>query len=134
MSGMKTEKIDFQGRLVRVHYEKLNGTLWLHLDGQTYAFAPERKGRKAGGGSSAQSEPGVVRAPMPGKIMKVFLRKGDKVAEGQDLLVMEAMKMEYVLKADLAGTISEIHEKENEQVALGQVLARIAAPDERTST
>jgi 3-methylcrotonyl-CoA carboxylase alpha subunit len=49
-----------------------------------------------------------VLAPMPGRIVLVKVAAGDAVAEGQELLVMEAMKMELSLKAPRAGTISEL--------------------------
>jgi len=51
----------------------------------------------------------LVRSPMPGRIVKVFVKKGDHVEGGQALIVMEAMKMENEIKAKAACTIAEVH-------------------------
>jgi biotin carboxyl carrier protein len=61
-----------------------------------------KKGAKKAGDS-------LVRAPMPGRIVKVFVKKGDSVEAGQPLIVMEAMKMENEIKAKAACTIAEVH-------------------------
>jgi|CXWL01.1.fsa_nt_gi biotin carboxyl carrier protein len=50
----------------------------------------------------------VITAPMPGKLIKIFVKVGDTVTEGQGLLVVEAMKMENELKASKAGKVTEV--------------------------
>ncbi len=64
-------------------------------------------------------------SPMPGKITKILLSEGSDVQIGQAVLVMEAMKMEYTLKAEVAGTVEGIHCAVGEQVALGKALVKI---------
>jgi biotin carboxyl carrier protein len=61
---------------------------------------------KKGSGSAGG---GVVKSPMPGRVVKVLVAKGDKVQAGQGLLVLEAMKMENEVKAKAAGTVTEVH-------------------------
>lgn len=61
---------------------------------------------KKGGGSGGDN---LVRAPMPGRIVKILVNRGDTVAAGQPLLVMEAMKMENEIKAKSAATILDVH-------------------------
>ena len=61
---------------------------------------------KKGSGAAAG---GVVKSPMPGRVVKVLVAKGDKVQAGQGLLVLEAMKMENEVKAKAAGTVTEVH-------------------------
>jgi biotin carboxyl carrier protein len=51
----------------------------------------------------------VIFSPMPGRVVKVFVQKGDIVATGQPLLVIEAMKMENEILAKGAGTVAEVH-------------------------
>lgn len=63
---------------------------------------------------------------MPGKIMKVLKKLGEKVVVGETVIVMEAMKMEYSLEADVTGTLESISVSENDQVNLGQLLASIS--------
>ncbi|MEW9623839.1 acetyl/propionyl/methylcrotonyl-CoA carboxylase subunit alpha [Rhodanobacter geophilus] len=68
-----------------------------------------------------------VIAPMPGRIVLVKARPGDKVDEGQELLVMEAMKMELALKAPRAGTIESVSAAQGEFVEADAVLVRFAS-------
>ncbi len=58
----------------------------------------------------------VVEAPMPGKIVKVLVKVGDEVKEGQGLVVVEAMKMENELKSPKAGKVVELHAREGTTV------------------
>ena len=64
-------------------------------------------------------------AQMPGTIIEIMVSKGDKVEIGQDLLVLEAMKMENMIKAPKAGTVKEINVTENDSVDTGDQLAHI---------
>jgi biotin carboxyl carrier protein len=51
----------------------------------------------------------TVKSPMPGRVVKVLVAKGDAVEVGQGLLVLEAMKMENEVRARVAGTVAEVH-------------------------
>ena len=74
---------------------------------------------EAGDGSS-------IRAPIIGRVAKVFVRKGEAVAKGDRIAVVEAMKMEHVLHAPRDGVIETVAAKEGEQVALGALIAVLA--------
>ena len=67
-----------------------------------------------------------VIAPMPGRIVLVKAKAGDQVELGQELLVMEAMKMELALKAPRAGTIESLDATQGEFVEADAVLVRFA--------
>ena len=67
-----------------------------------------------------------VKAPMPGRIVVVRCAVGDVVAEGQELLVMEAMKMELTLRAPHAGTIEAVQASTGDFVEADAVLVRFA--------
>ena len=67
----------------------------------------------------------VVKAQMPGKIMKINVEVGDHVNEGDVLLIAEAMKMEVEIKAPVSGTVSSIGVNVGDQAAGGQELASI---------
>ncbi|HEV8254260.1 MAG TPA: biotin/lipoyl-containing protein [Vicinamibacteria bacterium] len=73
--------------------------------------------RKAAGGLTE------VRAPMPGRIVKVMASAGDDVTAGQGLVVMEAMKMENELRSPRPGRVKEIHVRERQTVETGALLA-----------
>lgn len=64
----------------------------------------------------------TVASPMPGKVVKVFVKVGDAVTEGQPVVVVEAMKMENELKAPKAGTVTEVSAKEGSAVENGAKL------------
>ena len=124
---MKSVRLNYRGRSVVVRYEKVAGVLWAHVEGETYEFSAQKRGRRAGRAASSNADdPSLVCAPMPGRLMKIFVERGAKVIAGQELVVMEAMKMEYVLKAGAAGKIEEVNGKSGDQVALGQVLLRLS--------
>lgn len=74
---------------------------------------------KAGGGMGAGAN---LSSGMPGKIVKVFVKAGDEVKEGDPLLIMEAMKMENEMRAASAVKIKEVLVKEGENVESGAVL------------
>ena len=72
--------------------------------------------------SSTASGPKPLIAPMPGLIVRINVKAGDKVAQGQGLVVMEAMKMENELRAAAAGTVKSINAKPGTAVEKGTVL------------
>ena len=67
-----------------------------------------------------------IVAPMPGRIVLVRAQAGDAVEEGQELLVMEAMKMELALKAPRAGTVESVSAAQGDFVEADAVLVRFA--------
>ena len=69
---------------------------------------------------------GVVRSPMPGKIISVSVSVGDVVTKGQPILVLESMKMENTIASPIGGTVSAVHVSANDAVQHGQSLAEIA--------
>ncbi len=64
----------------------------------------------------------LVRSPMPGLIVSVAVIEGEEVKLGQDLCILEAMKMENVLRAERDGRIAEVKVKARDAVAADQVL------------
>jgi geranyl-CoA carboxylase alpha subunit len=70
---------------------------------------------------------GKVRAAMNGRIVAVLVKPGDRVAAGQPVLTLEAMKMEHVHVAEIAGTVSAIDVIEGEQVTTGKIVVEIEA-------
>ncbi|MEO5799125.1 MAG: acetyl-CoA carboxylase biotin carboxyl carrier protein subunit [Gemmatimonadales bacterium] len=79
----------------------------------------------AGAGKSATSG-GVLKAPMPGLVVRIAVSEGDVVAAGTGLVVLEAMKMENELKAPAAGTVRGIRVTAGQAVEKGQVLLELA--------
>lgn len=121
---MRWIEVEFQGHKQRVPALKYQGKLWFHWQGETHVIDLNPSARRAGG-EVASLQSGVISAPMPGKVTRVSVKKGDQVGKGQALIVMEAMKMEYTLEADRDGKIEEVRVQQGAQVGLGDVLVRV---------
>jgi biotin carboxyl carrier protein len=79
-----------------------------------------RSGQSAGAHHTGAAE---IVSPMPGKIVRVLLRTGDKVEAGAGIIVVEAMKMQNEMKAPKAGIVISINANEGATVNAGDVLA-----------
>jgi 3-methylcrotonyl-CoA carboxylase alpha subunit len=89
-------------------------------EGQAFGFSLSARGSVGGAASS-----GTITAPMPGKVTSVEVKQGAKVAKGQRLLTLEAMKMEHGLTAPFDGVVAEFNAKQGAQVTEGAVLAKV---------
>jgi acetyl/propionyl-CoA carboxylase alpha subunit len=98
----------------------LDGVL-VFREGQAFEFSAVSRGT----GTSHGLHDGEIEAPMPGKITAVEVSAGEKVAKGQRLLTLEAMKMEHALTAPFDGTVAELSATAGAQVTEGQVLVRV---------
>lgn len=74
----------------------------------------------------APSDDSTLRAPMPGRIVRVNVGVGDAVSEGDALVVLESMKMENTLSSNIAGTVTAVHVSEDDSVQQGQTLLEFA--------
>ncbi|MCL5807916.1 MAG: biotin/lipoyl-binding protein [Deltaproteobacteria bacterium] len=63
-----------------------------------------------------------VKAPMPGKILEVLVKVGDQVKEDDEVIMLEAMKMENPIYAPADGTVQEIKVKANDSVETDQLM------------
>ncbi|VAV90956.1 Methylcrotonyl-CoA carboxylase biotin-containing subunit [hydrothermal vent metagenome] len=86
-------------------------------------YLPGAEGEDEDGGN------GVIITPMPGKVTQVMVSDGDMVTQGQPLMILEAMKMEHTIKAQIAGRIEGLSLAAGDQVADGEVLIRIAGDE-----
>lgn len=116
--------LDIEGQNVKVHAQWLQQQLWVHVNGKTFVVDPTA-GKKNSGRKNNSGNSDTVKAPMPGKITKIFVKVGDMTSKGQALIVMEAMKMEYTLKAEIDGKIQQIEVQVGDQVSLGKNLIKI---------
>lgn len=109
------------------------GTRWLHLEGETLAVplgggaAPGRTAGRRSGGRGAHKD--TLEVPMPGAVTRVAVGEGEVVAAGQPIVVVEAMKMEHVIRAPHAGRVLALRVRQGEQVDAGAVVAELGPPD-----
>ncbi|MCD6273620.1 MAG: acetyl-CoA carboxylase biotin carboxyl carrier protein subunit [Deltaproteobacteria bacterium] len=66
-----------------------------------------------------------IVSPMPGTIIEVLVKTGDKVNADDELIILESMKMENPICASLDGTVTEVKVEEQDKVQVNQVLAII---------
>ncbi|MDR2036730.1 MAG: biotin/lipoyl-binding protein [Bacteroidales bacterium] len=75
-----------------------------------------------GAAVKATSKTGTIKSPLPGTILEIFVKPGDKVSIGQKVLMLEAMKMENNIESDKAGTVTEVKVNQGSAVMEGDVL------------
>ncbi len=120
---MKRVLIEDEKQRCPAFVDRVGDTLWVHYLGQTFSISlNELKSRRAR--VEIYDTPDIF-APMPGKITQVLCKKNDHVKGGQVLIVMEAMKMEYNLKASKEGAIETVEVKISDQVQVGQMLVKV---------
>lgn len=83
--------------------------------------APVNKAEKA----EAEGEGTPVKSPMPGTILKVVAPKGQKVKEGDVVIILESMKMENEIVAPVSGTVTKVSVESGDSVATDDILAFI---------
>jgi len=69
---------------------------------------------------------GTLASSMPGRVIKVLVSEGDRVEQGQGVLILEAMKMENEIKAPRSGVVSSLHVSEGDSVESGVTMMEIA--------
>jgi biotin carboxyl carrier protein len=115
-----------EGRSYDVEFDEVGDEVLVQVDGQTSRIdvADERRLRLRTGkaGFSVEGKQ-LIAAPMPGKVVKVLVKLGDEVKEGQGLVVIEAMKMENELKSPKAGKVVELPAREGTAVEINAKLA-----------
>jgi len=93
------------------------------IAGQSYVLAPEAAGAAAAGAGTL-ANPQII-APMPGKVLQVLVQEGQQVAEGDGLLILEAMKMENRIVAEAAGTVKKVSVTAGQMVEGGMVMMEL---------
>lgn len=101
-------------------FQLIKGQLWIHFEGRTFIYEGENSQSAA-----IQSQSGEILSPMAGKVIKVSKSIGQTVKKGDLILVIEAMKMEYSLKANSVGIVEQIICQQGDQVELGKLLVKI---------
>ena len=94
---------------------------FVHLNGRSYTVE-KKSASQILGKQTAKQKKRDIKTSMPGRIVKVFLKKGDKVKEGQAVLILEAMKMENEIKSPQSGVITRLDPKPGDHIETGAVL------------
>lgn len=127
-------KLDVHGESYEVVITGVGSTgggrrkLYISIDGmpEEVVFEPMNEYVKQKSGERKQaSEPGHVTAAMPGNVVEVLVKIGDKVTAGQAVLVTEAMKMESEVQANIAGKVLAVNVSKGDRITPGEILIEI---------
>jgi biotin carboxyl carrier protein len=115
---VEIESIDYQKK---TFVFKVNGSVYTSTISDKYDRLIDQLGMKIG----VVQHVGDVKAPMPGLVVEVAVAIGQKVVKGDKVLILEAMKMENVIKAAGDGVIKAVHVSKGTAVEKGQLLIEI---------
>lgn len=112
---------EVEGNIATVEVNGTQYTVEMEKEVKQASSAPVRKPAAK---AAAASKPKVVSvtAPLPGNVFKVLVKEGDEVKAGDNLLVMEAMKMENDIIAEKSGVVASVKVSEGDTVLQGAVL------------
>jgi biotin carboxyl carrier protein len=132
ISGTPLRQLLIDGRPLTLSVEAIGRGRWaLTPKGERWEMEVlderTRHIRSLASGGDQRRAAGVLKAPMPGLVVRVQVQPGDQVAAGDPLVVLEAMKMENELKAGAPGVVKSLRVAAGEAVEKGQVLVEFEA-------
>lgn len=126
VSGQPVFTMLVDGKSYEAHIFEDQEFLQVLLQGAMYTATVEdereRRLRAAGGATSKEGGEYILKAPMPGLVVKIPVEVGAEVAKGEVLIILESMKMQNELKAPRDGKVSRVQVKEGESVEQRQTL------------
>jgi len=144
----RTLKLNLEGQEFTVVARREGNDIIIERDGATYtvtvvpekrpqsapaqpksapkpAAAPTPRPAAAPSAAPAAAGPGAVPAPMTGTVKEIMVAVGDSVNEGEQIMLMEAMKMDIEVAAPASGKVSEIYSKPGDSIKEGQAVMKI---------
>ena len=124
-----------EGRSYTIHFARDGEILHLFLNGHVYTIqeASEESSASTVGGAKSMEDMLRISAPMPGKVIKVCVEDGEEIREKQTLVIVEAMKMENEVKAELDCRVKKIHCAQGDLVDVTNVLIELEELDKDAS-
>ena len=119
------QSIWLAGKRVPFWVSKQGETVSVWLDGEVFNFIsrdPRQRDRRVDDSGIAS---GAIKAQMPGKILTIAVQVGNSVSKGQNLLVMESMKMELALDAPCDGVVESLSVDVGQMVGQGDLLVQL---------
>ena len=112
--------VEVDGSARFAHARGVGDSWWIHMNGRIHVLHGHQPGS-----ASADVDEGSLSALMPGTILEVLVKEGQRVREGQTLLVMEAMKMEHRILAPKAGEVLAVNFAAGDRVDMGATLVEL---------
>ena len=115
-------KIKIGDRIIKSIITEGEKEKYVFVDGQVFRVKPvELTGRK----TKKKKDEGDLTSPISGKVVNVKVKNGDSVKKGGVLMVIEAMKMEYIIRAPYKGKVKKVNFKEKDQIEIGQTTVEL---------
>lgn len=110
-------KIKMGDRIIKSIITEGEKEKYVFVDGNVFKVKTvELTGTK----KAKKKEEGNLTSPISGRVVSVKVEKGDNVKKDDVLMVIEAMKMEYIIRAPFDGKVEKVNFKENDQIEIGQ--------------
>ena len=135
--NMKKRKVKVDGEEYEVELEKQEGVWNVTIEGKSFSIEIEgdsvgdsagSKRKKKGRGKKS----GTISSTIPGKIVSIAVAEGDKVAEGDVVMILEAMKMQNEIQAPLSGTVTAVNCKQGDSIEANSPLVIIQPEEHKT--
>ena len=114
-------KIKLGGRAIKCVISEGEDNKFVFLDGNIFKVKRiEFTGRK-----KTKKKEGDLNSPISGTVVEVKAKEGSKIKKDDVIMIIEAMKMEYLIRSPYDGTVKKIHFKKKGQIEIGQITAEI---------
>ena len=120
--------IEFDGRRYKAVVSGKGDTYHVFINGKIYQLLKAPTGPKRTKKIGEIED--KIRSPISGRVVKVLVEEGQKVEKGQEIMVIEAMKMEHTITALHSGTVEKVLFKKGDQVEIREELVRIKKEEE----
>ena len=119
------------GKAFTVYFAEANGKKYFSVGGEQFCIqeAKAETVRAGEADSTTLKEAPTVCSPMPGKVVKIFVKEGDMVEKGQGLVIVEAMKMENEIRSPIKGRVEKVNFKPGDLVDASQSILDIKPED-----
>ena len=115
-------KIKIGERIIKSIITEGEKEKYVFVDGMVFRVKPvELTGRK----TQKKKDEGDLTSPISGKVVSVKVKNGESVKKGGILMVIEAMKMEYIIRAPYSGKVKKVNFKEKDQIEIGQTTVEL---------
>jgi len=114
------------GKSYRAHVAVLGNKIFVAVGAHQFCLeVPDQGSTSKYREDTAGHADGIVKAPMPGMVIKINVAEGDEVGPGDSLAVVEAMKMEHEMRASARAIVAKVHVKAGQQVDALQPLVEL---------
>lgn len=119
-------KIKLGDRVIKCVITEGEKEKFVFVEGNVFKVKPVQL---TGGKKQKKKEDGGLSSPISGKVVSVKVKTGDAIKKGNVLMVIEAMKMEYLIRAPYDGKVKKVNFKEKDQIEIGQETVDVTKED-----